>query len=80
MSAFISHLAGTYASSTVVSYVSAVQAWHAAHGLTWSINEREAELLYKAARNLAPPSSKRPAREPYTLATIAAIRVLTIAE
>lgn len=74
MSAFIAHLAGAYAPSTVVNYVSAVQAWHDVHGLTWNINERETELLYKAARNLAPPTSKRPAREPYTLATIAAIR------
>ncbi|KAF8551266.1 hypothetical protein OG21DRAFT_1445479 [Imleria badia] len=74
MSTFISHLAGAYAASTVVNYVSAVQAWHTIHGLSWNINKREADLLYKAAHNLAPPTSKRPAREPYTVATIAAIQ------
>ena len=74
MLAFIASLAGAYTPSTVVNYISAVQAWHEVHGLRWSINEREAELLYKAARNLAPPTSKRPIREPYTLATIDAIR------
>ena len=74
MSAFIAHLVGAYASSTVVNYVSMVQAWHAIHGLEWRINKREADLLYKAAWNLAPPTAKRPAREPYTLGTIASIR------
>ena len=72
--AFISHLAGAYAPSTVINYVSTVQAWHAIHGLSWSINEKEAELLYKAARNLALPTSKCPMREPYTLVTITTIR------
>ena len=75
MSAFIAHLAGAYASSMVVNYVSAVQAWHAIHGLEWCINERKADLLYKATWNLAPPTAKQPAREPYTLGTIASIRV-----
>ena len=74
MSAFIAHLAGAYTSSTVVNYVSVVQAWHAIHGLEWCINEREADLLYKATWNLAPPTAKWPAREPYTLGTIASIR------
>lgn len=74
MSAFITHLAGANAPSTVVNYMSAIQAWHAIHGLNWSINERETELLYKAAQNLAPPTSKRPMWEPYTLATISAIQ------
>ena len=74
MSTFIAHLAGAYAPSTVVNYVSTVQAWHEVHRLKWSINEWETELLYKVARNLAPSTSKRPMREPYTLATIATIQ------
>ena len=75
MLVFIAHLAGAYASSTVVNYVSAVQAWHTIHDLEWRINEREADLLYKAAQNLALPMAKQPAREPYTLGTIASIRM-----
>ena len=74
MSPFIGHLARAYAPSTVINYVSTVQAWHAVHGLTWNINEKETELLYKAVRNLAPPTSKCPKREPYTVTTITAIQ------
>ncbi|KAF8549731.1 hypothetical protein OG21DRAFT_1447561 [Imleria badia] len=74
LSAFIAHLAGAYAASTVVNYVSAIQAWHLVHRLPWNINERETDLLYKAARSIAPPTSKRPPREPYTLDTLAAIK------
>ena len=73
MLAFIAHLAGVYAPSTVVNYVSTVQVWHTVHGLTWDINKKETELLYKAARNLVPPTSKCPEREPYTVMTIAAM-------
>jgi hypothetical protein len=74
LSSFISHLAGTYALLTVVNYMSAVQAWHAIHDLNWSINEKETELLYKAAWNLVLPTPKYPTQEPYTLSIIATIK------
>ena len=74
LSTFITHLAGSYTPSMVVNYVSTVQAWHAVHRLEWKINKKEADLLYKVACHLAPPTSKHPPREPYTLETIRAIK------
>ncbi|KAF8129570.1 hypothetical protein EV363DRAFT_290807 [Boletus edulis] len=67
LAAFISSLAGIYAGSTVANYFNSVHAWHTLHGLEWSPNSDETDALLKAAKSLAPPSSKRPPREPYTL-------------
>ena len=74
ISTFISNLAGTYAGSTVTNYLSAVHAWHTIHGLPWSFNSDEIDALVKAAKILAPPSSKRPPREPFTIDTIIKLR------
>ena len=74
ISTFISNLAGTYTGSTVTNYLSAVHAWHTIHGLKWSFNSDEIDTLVKAAKTLAPASSKHSPREPYTIDTIIKIR------
>ncbi|KAF8137033.1 hypothetical protein EV363DRAFT_1445944 [Boletus edulis] len=68
--AFISALTGIYAGSTIINYLNGVHAWHTIHGLPWSLNSDETDALLKAAKVLAPPSSKRPPHEPYTVDTI----------
>ena len=57
---FISNLAGMYAGSTVTNYLSGIHAWDAIHGLPWSFNSGEIKALLKAAKLLAPASSKCP--------------------
>ncbi|KAF8548239.1 hypothetical protein OG21DRAFT_1565348 [Imleria badia] len=74
VASFISTLAGTYAGSTVTNCLSAVHAWHTIHGIPWEFNSDEIVALMKVARGLAPPSSKRSKREPYTIDIIAKIR------
>ncbi|TEB25330.1 hypothetical protein FA13DRAFT_1765837 [Coprinellus micaceus] len=64
--AFISDLAGTYASSTIRNYVFGVRVWHILH--------EEIESLLKAAKRLAPPSSKRKKRQPFTVDYITTLR------
>ena len=74
IASFISILAGTYAGSMVTNCLSAVHAWHTIHGIPWEFNSDEIDALMKAARALAPASSKRSKQEPYTIEIIAKIR------
>ncbi|PSR77446.1 hypothetical protein PHLCEN_2v7877 [Hermanssonia centrifuga] len=71
--AFVSALAGAYAASTVANYFAAVRAWHVLHRLDWCLNKDQISNLLRAASKLAPESSKRPAREPYTVKILADI-------
>ncbi|KAG2740343.1 hypothetical protein P692DRAFT_20754005, partial [Suillus brevipes Sb2] len=74
ISSFITSMAGHYSAKTIVNYISGVRAWHILHGLTWSLNDMETDALLKAAISLAPASTKRSKREPYTIDMITAIR------
>ncbi|KIJ09687.1 hypothetical protein PAXINDRAFT_87109 [Paxillus involutus ATCC 200175] len=74
ISAFISTLAGSYSGSAVSNYINGVRAWHTVHGLDWALNNTETDALLKAASSLAPPQSKRPPREPYTVDLLVSIR------
>jgi hypothetical protein len=74
ISIFISTLAGTYAGSTVSNYLNTVHAWHTIHGLPWSFRSDEIDALVKAAKILAPISSKQAPREPYTIDTMINLR------
>ncbi|KDQ52909.1 hypothetical protein JAAARDRAFT_137970 [Jaapia argillacea MUCL 33604] len=73
-SSFVSTIAGAYAGRTISKYLYGVRAWHILHGLEWSLNEPEMEALLKAASTLAPTSSKRKKRQPYTIAFISSLR------
>ncbi|KIK78840.1 hypothetical protein PAXRUDRAFT_162943 [Paxillus rubicundulus Ve08.2h10] len=74
ISAFISTLAGSYSGSTVSNYINSMRAWHTVHGLEWALNDNETDTLLKVASSLAPPQSKRPPREPYTINMLVSIR------
>lgn len=73
IAAFIADLAGLYAAATIRNYVFGVRAWHILHGVAWSMNEPELEGLLKAANALAPGSSRRKQRQPYTVDYIATV-------
>ena len=72
---FITTLAGSYSGATVSNYINGIRAWHILHGLEWKPNELELEAALKAADRLAPPSSKRKKRLPYTPDFIATLRL-----
>jgi hypothetical protein len=67
-------LAGSYSGSTISNYVHGIRAWHILHGLEWRLNPLEMDALLKGADRLAPPSSKRKKRQPYTPEFITRIR------
>lgn len=65
-SAFVSAIAGTYSGSTIANYLYGIRAWHLIHGVPWSTAKDEMEVLLRGAAKLAPKSSKRKHRRPYT--------------
>ncbi|TEB22825.1 hypothetical protein FA13DRAFT_1640698 [Coprinellus micaceus] len=72
--AFVADLAGTYAAATIRNYVLGVRAWHILHGVRWDMRQEELEAMLKAANTLAPPSSRKKKRQPYTVAYISELR------
>jgi hypothetical protein len=75
LQSFVSALAGSFAGGTIVNYLCGVRAWHFVHGLHWDTSKQtEMELLLKGAAALAPPSSHRPPRKPYTVGIIEMLR------
>jgi hypothetical protein len=68
--AFISSCAGSYAGSTLANYVFGVRAWHILHGVPWVMDDAQVKAALTGATNLAPPSSKRPKRAPFTVTLI----------
>ena len=74
MTSFIVSLAGSYSGATISNYVHGIRAWHILHGLVWDLNPLEMEAALKGAEKLAPPSSKRKKRQPYTPYIIALLR------
>jgi hypothetical protein len=73
ISAFAAALAGAYAAKTISSYISDVHAWHILHGISWTINQQELTSILCAAESVAPASSKRKKRQPYTVDFIRSI-------
>jgi hypothetical protein len=67
---FISSCAGSYSGSALANYVFGIRAWHILHGQPWSMDDTQVKAALNGAATLAPPSSKRPKREPFTLALI----------
>jgi len=67
LAAFVASLAGTYSRSAIANYVYGIRAWHLLHGVVWQLNEPELETLLKGAERIAPASSKRKKRRPFTI-------------
>ncbi|KAI5897477.1 uncharacterized protein SCHCODRAFT_02461006, partial [Schizophyllum commune H4-8] len=74
ISSFAASLAGSYGGGTVANYVYGVRAWHLIHGARWAMNKDELDVLLKAADKLAPPTSRRKQRQPYTIEILARVR------
>ena len=66
ITSFIVSLAGSYSGSTISNYIHGIRAWHVLHGLEWRLNSLELDAALKGAERLAPPSSRRKKRQPYT--------------
>ncbi|KAF8965573.1 hypothetical protein BDZ97DRAFT_1811321 [Flammula alnicola] len=71
---FIAACAGSYSGDTLAGYVQGVHAWHTLHGAVWSMQRAELQAVLAGAATLAPPSSKREKREPFTEETLCHLR------
>lgn len=67
---FISSCAGSYAGRTLANYVCGIRAWHILHGHEWTMGTDQVKAALDGATKLAPPSSRRPKREPFTVKLI----------
>ena len=72
--AFLSSCAGSYSGSSLGNYAAALRAWHLLHGLPWLVQASELKAILDGATALAPPSSKRAKRAPFTPSIIISIR------
>lgn len=66
LAAFLASCAGAHSGSTIANYAAGIRAWHIVHGHQWTINEAEYKATLEGATRLAPISSKRPCRAPFT--------------
>ena len=64
---FIATYAGTYGGSTIRNFVYSIRAWHIIHSAPWKIDNNELKALLTTGKRLAPPESKAPIKEPWTL-------------
>ncbi|THH15554.1 hypothetical protein EUX98_g9445, partial [Antrodiella citrinella] len=67
MITFVACIAGSYSGSAIRNYFFGIRAWHLVHGLPWTMNEDEITVVLRGAERLAPLSSKRKKRQPYTV-------------
>ncbi|THH15791.1 hypothetical protein EUX98_g9406, partial [Antrodiella citrinella] len=74
MLSFVSTLAGIYSGLAIRNYVSGVRAWHILHRLSWDLDQLAMDTIIKGVTSIAPASSKRPLRQPVTIATLLTIR------
>lgn len=73
---FLSCCAGAYAGSTLSNYAAGLRAWHTLHGQPWLVDPDTLKRCLEGATKLAPMSSKRPLRPPFTTDIIASIKQL----
>lgn len=72
--AFIAACSGLYSGKTLENYFYAVRAWHLLHGQPWLANHDQCTLVLTGGKHLAPESSKRPKRAPFTVDILTAVR------
>lgn len=73
MLVYIAACAGSYSGNTLATYVCAVRAWHIIHGQTWAMVDIELKAALAGAAVLAPPTSRKPKRQPWTVELLATI-------
>ncbi|KAI6021192.1 hypothetical protein EDC04DRAFT_2575643 [Pisolithus marmoratus] len=66
LTAFLASCAGAHSGSTLTNYTADIQVWHIVHGHNWVINEAEYKAILEGTSRLAPATSKRPCRAPFT--------------
>ncbi|KIK45150.1 hypothetical protein CY34DRAFT_22656 [Suillus luteus UH-Slu-Lm8-n1] len=71
---FVTSCAGSYAGKMLANYVYAVRAWHILHGQPWNIDKDQLQASLDGAAMLAPETSKKPRRDPFTVDFIIQIR------
>lgn len=71
---FIANCAGLYSGKTLETYFYGVRAWHLLHGLDWLAQGAQVSAALQGAARLAPPTSKRTKRNPFTVACLESIR------
>lgn len=71
---FVATCAGAYGGDTLSLYIEGIHAWHTLHGATWAMQKQELDAAIKGAANLAPASSKREKRDPFTTDLLEKIR------
>ncbi|KAI0915750.1 hypothetical protein AcV5_010472 [Taiwanofungus camphoratus] len=74
MLAFIASCAGAYSGKSLANYFYAIKAWHTLHGQPWEMNHAEMNAALDGATKLAPPTSRRPKRHPFTIDFITQLR------
>ena len=74
LQSFISALAGSYSASTINNYHAGIRAWHLIHGLSWSHDSTLISITLRGAADLAPPSSSKAKRAPYTVEYLLDVR------
>ena len=68
--AFVSSCAGSYSGSALTNCTTGLRAWHILHGQPWPFNKDQLRSTLTGAAKLAPASSKKPKREPFTINTL----------
>jgi hypothetical protein len=74
LQSFVASMAGSYSGAAISNYICGIRAWHILHGVRWRLNDNEMNTLLQAAARLAPESSRRKKRRPYTTDFIAKLR------
>ncbi|XP_006461016.1 hypothetical protein AGABI2DRAFT_150815 [Agaricus bisporus var. bisporus H97] len=74
LDAFIATLAGSLSGGTINNYICGVRAWHLLHGLKWDLSRAETDLLICGAQKVAPKTSIREKRDPFTVAYITSLK------
>jgi hypothetical protein len=67
LASFISALVGIYGGSSIKNFTYGIRAWHIIHGVQWNIDNNQLQALLVAGNRLAPSSSKKEERKPWTV-------------
>jgi len=71
---FLSSCAGAYSGSAIANYAAGIKAWHLLHSRLWLVCPNELKAMLEGANVLAPSTSKRPKRRPFTPDFLSSIR------
>ena len=63
---FLSACAGSYSGNALANHLYALQAWHTLHGMPWTMTKTEMTATLDGAVALAPSTSKKAKRDPFT--------------